>query len=59
MRLFCHFGDENWQIARSAETQVSGGDPKKGDKVTVMYTMTATKIEVKPEAAAKTSKAKK
>ncbi len=39
-------GKENWQIARNAGTTVSG-EPKKGDKVTVMYTMTATKIEVK------------
>jgi cytochrome c1 len=52
-------GKEKWQLARSAETQVSGGDPKKGDKVTIQYTMTATKIEVKPEKSAKTSKAKK
>jgi hypothetical protein len=49
-------GKEKWELARNAETQVSGGDPKKGDKVTVMYKMTATKIEVKPE---KGSKAKK
>ncbi len=41
-------GKEKWQIARSAETQVNGGDPKKGDKVTVEYKMTATKIEVRP-----------
>lgn len=50
-------GKEKWELARNAGTQVSGGDPKKGDKVTIQYTMTATKIEVKP--AAKTSKAKK
>jgi hypothetical protein len=48
-----------WQLARTAETQVSGGDPKKGDKVTILYEMTATKIEVKPEKSAKASKAKK
>lgn len=52
-------GKEKWEIARSADTQVSGGDPKKGDKVTVQYTMTAKKIDVKPAAAAKGSKAKK
>jgi hypothetical protein len=52
-------GKETWQLARSGDTQVSGGDPKKGDKVTIQYKMTATKIEVKPEKAAKTSKAKK
>jgi cytochrome c1 len=49
-------GKETWQLARGADTQVSGGDPKKGDKVTIQYTMAAKKIEVKP---ASTSKAKK
>jgi hypothetical protein len=49
-------GKESWQLARNADTQVSGGDPKKGDKVTVMYKMTATKIEVKPEKGAKAKK---
>ena len=39
-------GKENWEIAKSADTK-GGGDVKKGDKVTVMYTMTATSIEVK------------
>ncbi len=43
-------GKENWQIARNAGTTVSG-EPKKGDKVTVMYRMTATKIETKAEKA--------
>jgi hypothetical protein len=51
-------GKEKWELARTADTQVSGGDPKKGDKVTVQYKMTATKIEVKPQKEAKT-KAKK
>jgi hypothetical protein len=49
-------GNEKWELARSTDTQVSGGDPKKGDKVTIMYKMTATKIEVKPEKAAKAKK---
>ncbi len=49
-------GKEKWELARTAETQVNGGDPKKGDKVTVMYKMTATKIEVKPEKGAKAKK---
>ncbi len=49
-------GKEKWELARTADTQVSGGDPKKGDKVTIQYKMTATKIEVKP---AKEAKAKK
>ncbi len=39
-------GKEKWQIARTADTRVKG-DVKKGDKVTVMYRMTATSIEVK------------
>jgi len=45
-------GKENWQIAKDAGTKVTG-DPKKGDKVTVYYTMTATEIEAKPAPAAK------
>jgi len=49
-------GKEKWQLARTADTQVNG-DPKKGDKVTVEYRMTATKIDVKP--AGKAAKAKK
>ncbi len=39
-------GKENWQIARNAGTTATA-EPKKGDKVTVYYSMTATKIEVK------------
>jgi hypothetical protein len=42
-------GNENWQIARTPDTKVSG-DVKKGDKVTVMYTMTATSIAAKAAA---------
>jgi hypothetical protein len=45
-------GKDNWQIAKDASTKVTG-DPKKGDKVTVYYTMTATDIEAKPPSAAK------
>ena len=52
-------GKETWQLARSADTQVSGGEPKKGDKVTIQYTMAAKKIEVKPASSEKSSKAKK
>jgi len=40
-------GSENWQIARDAATKVNGAEPKKGDKVTVHYKMTATDIETK------------
>jgi hypothetical protein len=39
-------GKEKWELARNASTKVSA-EPKVGDKVTVMYTMTATDIEVK------------
>jgi RNase P/RNase MRP subunit p29 len=42
-------GKENWEIARSADTKASA-EPKKGDKVTVQYRMTATSIEVKSDA---------
>jgi hypothetical protein len=41
-------GNEKWQIARTADTKASA-EPKKGDKVTVQYKMTATSIEAKPE----------
>ena len=40
-------GKENWKIAKDAGTKTTG-DPKKGDKVTVYYRMTATDIETKP-----------
>lgn len=40
-------GKESWEIARTADTKLKG-DVKKGDKVTVMYTMTAASIEAKP-----------
>src|ERR1700757_4267390 len=43
---------ERFEIARDSNTKTSG-DEKKGDKVTVHYTMTATNIEVKPEKGAK------
>jgi hypothetical protein len=37
---------ERFEIARDSNTKTSG-DIKKGDKVTVHYTMTATNIEMK------------
>lgn len=37
---------EKWEIARDANTKVTG-NVKKGDKVTVEYSMTASKITVK------------
>lgn len=45
-------GKERWEIARTPDTKVSG-DPKKGDKVTVEYTMTARSIAAKAAKAAK------
>jgi hypothetical protein len=39
-------GKEKWEIARTPGTTVKG-DIKKGSKVTVEYTMSATKIEAK------------
>ncbi|MFO7570690.1 MAG: hypothetical protein R6W75_12930 [Smithellaceae bacterium] len=47
-------GKDNWQLARDANTQVTG-DLKVGSKVTIEYTMTATSVEVK-EAKAKSKK---
>ncbi len=44
--------DGKWEFARDANTKVEG-DLKKGSKVTVYYTMTATKVEVKGEPKAK------
>jgi cytochrome c1 len=41
-------GKEKWTIARTPGTTVVG-DLKKGSKVTVYYTMSASKIEVKDE----------
>ena len=48
-------GKEKFEVARDSSTKVTG-DLKVGDKVTIMYTMTAKEIEVK---AAKTDKANK
>ncbi len=39
---------EKWEIARNADTKVTG-DLKVGAKVTVVYRMTATSIEVKAD----------
>jgi uncharacterized protein YxeA len=45
-------GKDRWEIARSSSTKTSG-EIKKGDKVTVHYTMSATDIEVKADKGAK------
>ncbi|QFY41958.1 hypothetical protein F6R98_04380 [Candidatus Methylospira mobilis] len=41
-------GKEKWEIARDAQTQTKG-DLQKGAKVTIEYTMSAAKVEVKSE----------
>ena len=43
---------EKFEIATAAGVKTSG-EVKKGSKVTVYYTMTATEIEAKPEGKAK------
>jgi hypothetical protein len=48
-------GNDNWQLARTADTKTSG-EVKKGDTVTVHYTMTATSIEPKGASAKKAKK---
>ena len=45
-------GKDRWEIARDSNTKMTG-DVKVGTKVTIMYTMTATDVEVKAEKAAK------
>lgn len=39
-------GDERWEIIRTPDTKITG-DLKVGSKVTISYTMSATKVEVK------------
>ena len=39
-------GKDRWELDRNADTKVDG-DVKVGDKVTISYTMTAKKVEVK------------
>jgi hypothetical protein len=52
-------GKERFEIDRDANTKVTG-DLKVGEKVTVMYTMTAKEVEVKADKSAqKDAKAKK
>ncbi len=45
-------GKERFEIDRDASTKVTG-ELKVGDKVTIMYTMTAKEVEVKAEKSAK------
>ena len=51
-------GKDRWEIARNSSTKTSG-EVKKGDKVTVHYSMTATDIEVKADKGAKKEEKKK
>jgi hypothetical protein len=52
-------GKERFEIDRDSNTKVTG-DLKVGDKVTIMYTMTAKSVDVKADKAAKKdAKAKK
>jgi hypothetical protein len=50
-------GKDKWEIGKDAGTKTTG-DVKEGDKVTVMYRMTATSIEAKAGAAKKAGKSK-
>jgi hypothetical protein len=43
-------GTEKWEIARDANTKITG-DLKVGSKVTIMYRMTAADVTVKPDTA--------
>lgn len=40
--------NDKWEVSKDAATKVTG-DLKKGSKVTIEYTMTAKKIDVKDE----------
>jgi len=52
-------GKERFEIDRDSATKVTGGELKVGDKVTIMYTMSAKEVEVKADKAAKKDKAAK
>ena len=51
-------GKERFEIDRDSSTKVTG-DLKVGDKVTIMYTMTAKEVEVKADKGAKKEAPKK
>jgi len=50
-------GKDKWEVAKSPATKVNG-DLKVGSKVTIEYTMTATKVDVKEEKKADAKKKK-
>ena len=45
-------GKDRWELARDPKTKMNG-EVKIGTKVTIMYTMTATDVEVKADQAEK------
>jgi hypothetical protein len=50
-------GKEKWTIERDAATQVTGGELKAGNKVTISYKMVAVSAEVKGAPAEKKAEA--
>jgi hypothetical protein len=40
-------GNDKWEIAIDKDAKVTGGEIKKGAKVTIHYTMKATEVEIK------------
>jgi hypothetical protein len=50
-------GKDKWEVAKDAATKVNG-DLKVGSKVTIEYTMTATKVDVKEDKKADAKKKK-
>jgi hypothetical protein len=49
-------GNEKWEIAFDKDVKVTGGEIKKGAKVTIQYTMKATAVEIKEAAKEKPAK---
>jgi hypothetical protein len=50
-------GNEKWEVARNAATKING-DLKVDSKVTIEYTMTAVKVDVKEDKKADVKKKK-
>ena len=50
-------GKDKWEVAKDAATKING-DLKVGSKVTIEYTMTATKVDVKEDKKADAKKKK-
>ena len=44
-KIVVQAGTERWELDVGPETKGSGGDIKAGDKVTITYTMAATRID--------------